>query len=279
MHADIARTKQQAAWVEQTTTPRQPGVRRYAKKVARKALSREKKLDRYLDSDERVEKPRAGWQMKLDFAGAPEAGNGKAHLGRDVLVLENLSVGYTAERPLVTGIEAQVRPGARIALTGPNGSGKTTLLRTITGQIMPLAGGVRLGSSVRMGVMAQEQEAFDFGLTALETIQQAAPLGETEARAFLHFFLFSGDDPVRPIGQLSFGERARLALARLVAEGCNFLLLDEPLNHLDIPSRARFEQALKSFDGALLAVIHDRYFIASTATEVWSVRDGLLQVG
>jgi ATPase subunit of ABC transporter with duplicated ATPase domains len=278
MRADINRTKQQAAWVEQTTTPRQPGVRRYAKKVARKAKSREKKLDRYLESDERVEKPRQGWQMKLDFSAAPETGPGKAHLGRDVLALEDLSAGYMASRPLLTGVNAQVHPGARIALTGPNGSGKTTLLRTIAGQIPPLAGSLRLGGSVRLGVMAQEQELLDPALTALETLQQAAPLGETEARAFLHFFLFTGDDPVRPIRQLSYGERARLSLARLVAQGCNFLLLDEPLNHLDIPSRARFEQALANFDGALLAVVHDRYFIASLATEVWEVRDGTLQV-
>jgi ATP-binding cassette subfamily F protein 3 len=124
--------------------------------------------------------------------------------------------------------------------------------------------------------MAQEQELLDPALTALETIQRAAPLGETEVRSFLHYFLFSGDDPIRPVGQLSYGERARLSLARLVAQGCNLLLLDEPLNHLDIPSRARFEQALAAFDGAFLAVVHDRYFIEAFAGDVWEVRDGHL---
>jgi len=101
-----------------------------------------------------------------------------------------------------------------------------------------------------------------------------APLGETEARSFLHFFLFEGDDPLRPVSSLSYGERARLALALLVAQGCNFLLLDEPINHLDIPSRTRFEQALSNFDGTVLAVVHDRYFIERFATQVWVVENG-----
>ena len=125
--------------------------------------------------------------------------------------------------------------------------------------------------------MSQEQELLDHSKTALETIQHAAPLNETEARSFLHFFLFSGDDPLRPIANLSFGERARLALAKLVAEGCNFLLLDEPINHLDIPSRTQFEQALNQFEGTILAVVHDRYFIERFASEVWFVEGKGLQ--
>ena len=98
-------------------------------------------------------------------------------------------------------------------------------------------------------------------------------MSETEARAFLHFYLLSGDDPLRPISSLSYGERARLMLALLVAEGNNFLLLDEPINHLDIPSRSRFEAALSRYDGTVIAVVHDRYFIQSFATEVWVVED------
>ena len=119
-----------------------------------------------------------------------------------------------------------------------------TLLRTIAGQLPPLSGQARLGGSVKLGYMSQEQELLNPEKTSLETIQLAAPLNETDARSFLHFFLFSGDDPLRPISSLSFGERARLALAKLVAEGCNFLLLDEPINHLDIPSRTRFESSM-----------------------------------
>jgi ATP-binding cassette subfamily F protein 3 len=267
MKQDIARNKQQSLRVELTTTSRQPGVRRYAKKVARKAKSREKKLDRYLESDERVDKPKAGWQMKLDFE-EPE------HLGQDVFTSEELAVGYAGSPALLSGLNLSIRAGARIVLTGPNGSGKTTLLRTIAGALEPLASRFHLGSSVRLGYMAQEQELLDPEQSALEALRAVAPLGETEARAFLHFFLFEGDDPLRPSGSLSYGERARLALALLVAQGCNFLLLDEPINHLDIPSRTRFEQALSNFEGTVLAVVHDRYFIERFATQVWVVENG-----
>ena len=104
-----------------------------------------------------------------------------------------------------------------------------------------------------------------------------APLGETEARRFLHYFLFSGDDVFVPVVSLSFGERARLALAKLVASGCNLLLLDEPINHLDIPSRERFEQGLAAFEGTVLAVVHDRYFIQRFATGLWSVERGTVR--
>jgi len=276
MKQDIARTKQQASWVEQTTTPRQPGVRRIAKKVAKKAKAREKKLERYLEADERVEKPKAGWQMKLDFGAGPLE-EGSPHLGKQVLTLQDLAVGYAGRPPLLQDINLQIGAGRRVVLTGPNGSGKTTLLRTVAGRIPPLSGQVHLGSSVRMGYMAQEQELLDPERSALEMIQSSAPLNETEARSFLHYFLFSGDDPLRPAAELSYGERARLALALLVVQGCNFLLLDEPINHLDIPSRARFEQALAGFEGAVLAVVHDRYFIERFATDLWLVKDGSIQ--
>ncbi|MEZ4590101.1 MAG: ABC-F family ATP-binding cassette domain-containing protein [Chloroflexota bacterium] len=271
MKQDIQRTFEQARSVERTTTPRQPNVRRLAKKVANKAKSREKKLDRFLESDERVEKPLRSWQMKLDLDEAP-------HLGKDVLFLENLAVGYPVHAPLLTQINLQAQAGERIILTGENGSGKTTLLRTITGQLQPLAGRVRLGQSVQLGYMSQEQELLDPNDTPLSTIQAVAPLNETDARSFLHYFLFTGDDSLRPNGQLSYGERTRLELARLVASGCNFLLLDEPTNHLDIPSRTMFEEALSQFEGTILAVVHDRYFIEQFATKLWLVDDGRLEM-
>ncbi|MEJ2265946.1 MAG: ABC-F family ATP-binding cassette domain-containing protein [Anaerolineales bacterium] len=264
MRQDIARTKQQSLRVELTTTSRQPGVRRYAKKVAKKAKSREKKLKRYLQSDDRVEKPKQSWQMKLELATSE-------HQSQNALSLEDISIGYAIARPLLSGLNMHVTSGSRIAFTGPNGTGKTTLLKTIAGLIEPLAGRLRLGISVRIGYMSQEQEMLDMDISALETIQRQAPLNETAARSFLHFFLFSGDDSLRPVRELSFGERARLSLARLVAQGSNFLLLDEPINHLDIPSRERFEQALAQFDGTILAVVHDRYFIKRLATELWKV--------
>jgi ATP-binding cassette, subfamily F, member 3 len=270
MRQDIAQTKQHSLKVELTTTSRQPVVRRYAKKVARKAKSREKKLERYLESDERVEKPKESWRMKLEF----EAPN---HRGRDILSLDDLDVGYPGGEPLLKGLDLDIRTGQRIVLTGPNGAGKTTLLRTIAGQIPPLSGSVRLGASVHLGYMTQEQELPQNGSTPAEIIQNLAPLNETEARAFLHYFLFSGDDALRDVRLLSYGERARLALAVLVIQGCNFLLLDEPINHLDIPSRARFEQALAGFQGTVLAVVHDRYFIERFASEIWLVGNQALQ--
>jgi ATP-binding cassette subfamily F protein 3 len=263
---DIAQTKNQARSVELTTTSAQPGPRRYAKKVAKKALSREKKLDRYLDSDERVEKPHPSWRMKLEFESVPPS-------GQDVLTLEDVAMGFDGA-PLFSGVNQVLRQGERVALVGPNGAGKTTLFRLITGELTPRAGRIRLGSNVRLGYFAQEQETLDETRNAFETLRAVAPMGETETRAFLHYFLFSGDDVFVPVGDLSFGERARLTLATLVAQGCNLLLLDEPINHLDIPSREQFEQAMRAYEGTVMAVMHDRYFIQRFATALWVVDKG-----
>jgi ATP-binding cassette subfamily F protein 3 len=240
---------------------------RATKNVAGRAKHIEARIDKLL-TEERIERPKASWQMKLDF-GAP------AHHSRDVLITRNLAVGY--EQPLLTGLNISIRAGQRIALTGPNGAGKTTLIRTIAGRLSPLAGSLKLGATVRLGYMAQEQELLDPNLNALQTIQSVAPFNETEARNFLHYFLFKGDDSLRATRELSFGERARLQLGLLVAQGCTFLLLDEPINHLDIPSRARFEEALASFKGTILAVVHDRYFIERFASDVWTVKDGKIE--
>jgi ATP-binding cassette subfamily F protein 3 len=268
MRQDIARTKEQARQNEEGT--KDSSARRYAKKVAAKAKSREKKLERFIDSDERVEKPKQSWQMKLAFENTP-------HLGQNVLSLDNLTVGYDPEHPLLCDLNQQVKAGERIILTGPNGCGKTTLINTIIGRLAPLSGQARLGASVNLGYMSQEQELLDPNSNALDSIRAVAPLNQTDARSFLHFFLFSGDDPLRPIQTLSYGERARLALALLVARGSNLLLLDEPINHLDIPSRERFEQALTHFEGTILAVVHDRYFIERFATEIWWADEGKIE--
>jgi ATP-binding cassette subfamily F protein 3 len=193
-----------------------------------------------------------------------------------VLVLDELAIGYNGT-PLLKEIDLTLRYGQRAVLIGPNGSGKTTLLRTVTGGIPPVAGKLRLGSGVRLGYMSQEQENLDPALTPLSSLHKVGAFNETEARSFLSLYLFKGDDVFTPVGSLSYGERARLSLALLVGSGCNLLLLDEPVNHLDIPARTRFEQALSNFRGTVLAVAHDRYFIQAIATHVWQVAGGTIR--
>ena len=239
---------------------------RATKNVAGRAKNIEARIDHLL-TDEKVDKPQGSWKLKLDF-GSPE------HRSKDVLVTESLSIGYTLDNPLLMNIDLFIRVGQRVVLTGANGSGKTTFIRTIVGKLPPLAGSFRLGGSTKLGYMAQEQELLNPALNSVQTIQNVSAINETETRNFLHYFLFKGDAALRPAGELSFGERARLQLALLVAQGCTFLILDEPINHLDIPSRERFEEALENFNGTILAVVHDRNFIERFATDVWQVKDG-----
>ncbi len=269
IQGDIHRTAMQALSVELTTKPHDFTIRRYAKKVAQKAKSRERKLERYMESDERVEKPKLTWRMKLEFTEAPTS-------GREVLVLENLAAGYGGI-PLFRNVDAILGAGERVALIGPNGAGKTTLLKVIMGQLAPLEGRARLGTHVQVGYYAQEQETLDPDSTPFEVVRAVAALSDTDVRSFLHYYLFSGDDVFIPVRALSYGERARLTLARMVAMGCNFLLLDEPINHLDIPSRTQFERAMTAFEGTVLAVVHDRYFIHAFATGLWALQGGALR--
>ncbi len=239
------------------------------KEVVQKAKNIEKRIEKMM-TDERVDKPARTWEMKIDFGDVPTS-------GRDVLALEDLAVGY-GDLVLLRDLNLTVRYGDRIALTGENGSGKTTLMRAVTGQIQPLAGSVRLGSSVRFGYMAQEQENLNNQMNPFEVVQRILAQPQTETRAFLSKFLFKGDDVFIPVGKLSYGERARLSLACLVADGCNFLLLDEPINHLDIPARTQFEQALQSYEGTVLAIVHDRYFIDGFASQIWTVQNQHIRV-
>jgi ATP-binding cassette subfamily F protein 3 len=235
--------------------------------TVRRAKSIEKRVEHLL-TDEKIDKPRDSWQMKMEFGQIPSS-------SRLVLALEDLTIGY-GDKIILEHLDAALGFGEQAVLVGANGCGKSTLLRTITGALAPLGGRVRLGPSVRVGFMAQEQEGLSPALTVLQTLQNTASMNETAARTYLHKFLFSGDEALLPVGQCSFGMRSRLALACLVAQGCNFLLLDEPLNHLDLPSRNQFENALSGFDGTILAVVHDRYFIDRFATRIWKIEEGKL---
>ncbi len=273
MEADLRRTMGWSRSIENSTND--SSQRRYAKKIAKRAKAKEKRLERYLEAEDRVEKPRLSWNLKLDFGDLPPT-------GQEVVTLQHVTVGYDPAAPLLSDLNLMLRAGERIAVLGPNGHGKTSLLKTIIGETPPLAGRVRIGASIRIGYLAQEQEILDPQLNALELLQADVTshnqsLSHTEARSFLHFFLFTGDDVFRPVTQLSFGERVRLMLALLVARGANLLVLDEPINHLDVPSRERFEQALESFQGSVLAVVHDRYFVDRFATTVWHVQNGTLR--
>ncbi len=277
MKQDILREKDSAAYNERQASSIRIGgpemklkgmkdhVQGIAKKVAKKAKARESKLERYLDSPDRVEKPRQSWEMKIVFQDAGET-------GRDVLVLEHLNAGY-GEQVLLEDISLRLRFGRRVALIGANGSGKTTLLKIIRGELEPLTGRVKLGARVKIGYMSQEHGELEGAGKPLELIQGRTGWNETESRAFLSRYLFKGDEVFTPVERLSYGERARLILAALVAEGCNFLMLDEPINHLDIPARVQFEQALREFKGTVLAVVHDRYFIENFSSEIWEVTD------
>jgi ATP-binding cassette subfamily F protein 3 len=249
-------------------------IRKRAKGIARRGVVLEHRMERFLESDEIVDKPALTWKMKLEFGDTPRS-------GQDVLTLEGVSMAFVGADPetrheLFSRVNLALRRGERAVLVGPNGSGKTTLLRIIAGELTCTGGQVKLGAGVRVGYYAQEQETLDPKSTPYAEIRRLAPLDETEARSFLHYFLFTGDEVFIPIGQLSYGERARLSLARLVAQGCNLLLLDEPINHLDIPSRAAFERAMSAFEGTVLAVVHDRYFIERFATRLWAIREGAI---
>ena len=236
--------------------------------TVQRAKGIEKRIEHLL-TEEKIDKPRDSWQMKLKIENTPAS-------SRLVLSLAGLSVGY-GEKALMSGLDQSIRYGEHVLLIGPNGSGKSTLLRTLAGALPPLCGRMQIGASVHVGYMAQDQEEnLSPDLTVLESLQRVASLNETNARTLLHKYLFSGDEALLPVAQCSFGMRSRLMLACLVAQGVNFLLLDEPLNHLDIPSRSQFEKALADFEGTILAVSHDRFFIQRFATQVWKIDRGHL---
>ncbi|WDL95464.1 ABC-F family ATP-binding cassette domain-containing protein [Alicyclobacillus sp. ALC3] len=222
---------------------------------------------------------RRKWLEKLERIDAPRTSSARLALsfhaerasGKDVLNLRDLVVGYPDNR-LAGPINLQVARGQRVAILGPNGIGKTTLLRTLIGRHAALAGTVTWGSHVQIGYYDQEQADLDLKKTVLDQVWDEHPrLDQTTIRTALGRFLFRGNDVDKPVAALSGGERSRLALCRLMLQQANVLLFDEPTNHLDLPAKEVLEDALQDYEGTILFVSHDRYFIDAIATHLLQV--------
>jgi ATP-binding cassette subfamily F protein 3 len=239
-------------------------IRRYrAGSRARQARGRETRLAHL----SRLEKPAEQAQLRLS---RPEG----QQSGRIVLTIKDLEIGWQTENdlyPLFQIAKAQVERGERIAILGPNGSGKSTFLRTLVGELPPLTGHFEYGQQVKVGYYAQGHEGLNLENCVLTEIRQTQPISEEEARRYLGRFLFSGDNVFKVIGALSGGERSRVALAKLILSKPNLLILDEPTNHLDLSARQALEALLQDYEGTLLFVSHDRYFINALATQIWEV--------
>jgi len=235
-----------------------------SRKTIKRAVQIENRLNQLMTEDKK-EKPVQRWKMKIDFLNP-------GYSGDMVLSLQNMSVGYDGV-PLISDINLDLTRGQTCVLIGPNGCGKTTLLKTITGELQPISGILKLGVNMRIGKIAQILDRSLFQSNALESIQKLSKLNETEVRRFLSYYLFFGDDVYIPSERLSNGQCARLALASFAVQGKNFLVMDEPLNHLDIESREQFGEALLQFQGTVLAVVHDRYFSDQVADIIWEIKD------
>lgn len=265
----LAQYEAQQAYIART----EEFIRKYkAGQRSKEARGRQTRLERL----ERLEKPQEQTALRLNLASGLRS-------GRAVISATELTVGYPPRRGepeptiLIRTPEFAIERGDRVALIGPNGGGKTTLLRTMIGEIPPLAGRVQFGTNVKPAYYAQGHEGLDPEQTLLSTILGTRPMSEEGARGVLGRFLFSGDDVFKPISALSGGERSRLALAKLTLEEANLLILDEPTNHLDIASREALEAVLDGFEGTILMVSHDRYFIDRLATKLWVLENGRLR--
>jgi ATPase subunit of ABC transporter with duplicated ATPase domains len=252
----IGMLKGKAAYTESTT--QNDFYRRLAKKVAKRATSQERRLERYIESEERVERPVAPKALYLD-----DLIEGALTDERLAVAARGLRVAY-GDTAIFDGLDLELHGGERLALVGPNGGGKSSLLRALAGQGAGVSGGtVRLGEGVRVGYLPQEHggDPVAASRTALETYRAEVVGYEDEARAFLDKFLIGEEQVHRRLDQLSYGERAKLALAILVASGANLLLLDEPTSHLDGAAIERIEAALAEYPGPLIVASHDRYFL------------------
>jgi ATP-binding cassette subfamily F protein 3 len=261
------RTRQQVEFEaqQQHIAKEEEFIRRYkAGQRSKEARGRQKRLARI----ERLERPKRHKQLHFTLQTSLRSGD-------VVLATEDLNVGLPDHpQPLFHCPDLEVRRGECVAVIGPNGCGKTTLLRTILDEVPPYTGQVHLGHGVSLGYFAQTHAWMDLEQTVLQSVQEVRSMTEGRARSLLGRFLFSGDDVYKRLGDLSGGERSRIALARLTLTAANFLLLDEPTNHLDIPAREALEQILDAYSGTILLVSHDRALIDALATQVWFFTDG-----
>jgi ATP-binding cassette subfamily F protein 3 len=234
------------------------------------AKSREKQLEKV----EKIEAPIADVRtLKFQFPPAVRS-------GREVVTIKNLVHIYD-DKILFFGANLEIERGDRVAFLGPNGAGKSTLLRLIVGLEPPTEGSIEIGKhNVIPSYFEQNQaEALDLTKTVLNTIHDEVPdWKDVEVRSLLGRFLFSGETVLKKVESLSGGEKARLALAKMLLAPANLLILDEPTNHLDIPAKEMLESALKVYEGTVLIVSHDRYFISQVANKIVEIRDGELIV-
>lgn len=227
-------------------------------KSIKRAESREKQLQK-IDVLEKPETEHA--QMKITLTPSIISGN-------DVLSVEGLTKAYD-DKKLFHDIAFEIKRGERVALIGQNGTGKTTILKILNQKVEADAGSIRLGTNVKIGYYDQEHQVLHMEKTLMEEIADDYPkLTQTKIRTVLAAFLFTDEDVFKRVGDLSGGERGRLSLAKLMLSETNFLILDEPTNHLDIVSKEILESALNCYEGTVLFVSHDRYFINRTATRI-----------
>ena len=231
--------------------------------TTKRAQSRRKALDKM----ERIKPPKHKQKVRINFTSDRPS-------GKEVLIAKDLTIGYP-DTTMVSDIDFQVNKNDRVAIIGPNGIGKSTLLKTIMKKIEPKDGSIKYGASLDIGYYDQELQSLDPSKTVLDTIwDRHKTMPEKDVRSILASFLFTAEDIDKTVGQLSGGQKARLTLTVLSLEKDNFLLMDEPTNHLDIEAKEVLEQALNTYDGTLLFVSHDRYFINELANKIISVRDG-----
>lgn len=231
--------------------------------TTKRAQSRRKVLDKM----ERIKPPKHKQKVRINFTSERPS-------GKEVLIAKDLTIGYP-DKVMVSDIDFQVNKNDRVAIIGPNGIGKSTLLKTIMKKLEPKGGSIKYGASLDIGYYDQELQSLDPSKTVLDTIwDRHKTMPEKDVRSILASFLFTAEDIDKTVGQLSGGQKARLTLTVLSLEKDNFLLMDEPTNHLDIEAKEVLEEALDNYDGTLLFVSHDRYFINELANKIISVRDG-----